>query len=122
MRRMLLGLTVTLAMSAAAIAQDKTGPNGGLVSGKAGHETELVLSASELTVFLLDDGKAESTKGASVKAVVQEAGKATTIELANIDDKKLVGKLAAPLGKGAIVVLTGKDDHGHTITARYVLK
>ena len=35
--------------------------------------------------------------------------------------KKMVGKLPAPVGKGAIVVLTGKDDHGDVISARYVL-
>jgi hypothetical protein len=33
----------------------------------------------------------------------------------------MVGRLAAPLAKGAIVVLTGKDDHGDVISARYVL-
>ena len=33
----------------------------------------------------------------------------------------MVGKLAAPLGKGAIVVLTGKDHHGDVVNARYVL-
>jgi hypothetical protein len=33
--------------------------------------------------------------------------------------KRLVAKLAAPLGKGAIVVLTGKDHHGDAVSARY---
>ena len=26
------------------------------------------------------------------------------------------------LGKGAIVVVTGKDDHGHAVNARYVIE
>ena len=37
------------------------------------------------------------------------AGKTTTINLADQDGKKLVAKLPAPLDKGAIVVVTGKD-------------
>ena len=103
-----------------AIAQGKTkGPNGGLVAGKGGHQTELVLSPAEITVYILDHGKAHDTKGIKIKAVIQEGGKTTSVDLAS-DGKKLVGKLAAPVGKGAVVVLTGKDDHGDVISARYV--
>ena len=36
-----------------ALAQ-KTGPNGGLLAGKDGHQTELVVSPTELTVYILD--------------------------------------------------------------------
>ena len=56
-----------------------------------------------------------------IKAVVQHAGKTSNVDLVAADGKKMVGKLPAPLGKGAIVVLTGKDDHGDVISARYVL-
>ena len=105
-----------------AMAQGKTkGPNGGLVAGKGGHQTELVLSPAEVTVYILDHGKAHDTKGIKVKAVIQESGKTTSIDLAS-DGKKLAGKLAAPVGKGAVVVLTGKDDHGGVISARYVVE
>jgi maltose-binding protein MalE len=110
-----------LALAQPALAQ-KTGPNGGMVAGKEGHETELVVSASDLTVYILDHGKVHDTKGIKMKAVIQDAGKSTSVDLVAADGKKMVGKLAAPLGKGAIVVISGKDDHGDVISARYVLK
>lgn len=106
----------------AAQAKAKLGPNGGQLAGKSGHETELVVSQTELTVYLIDKGKAHSTKGASLRAVVQEAGKSTTVQLADVKNEKLVGKLAQPLGKGAIVVITGKDDHGDAVSVRYVIE
>ena len=112
---------LSLAFAGSAMAQQKSVPNGGMIAGKDGHETELVVTAAELTVYILDDGKIHDTKGTNLKAIVQDGGKVTPIELKDADGKKLVGKLAAPLAKGAIVVLTGKDDHGHGISARYVI-
>jgi hypothetical protein len=109
-----------LGAAAPAMAQ-KTGPNGGLVAGKGSHQTELVVSPTALTIFILHDGKTDDTKGVSIRAVVQVGGKTTTIGLVNQNGKRLVGTLAAPLGKGAIVVLTGKDHHGDAISARYVV-
>jgi hypothetical protein len=110
-----------LAATPIAFAQ-KTGPNGGLLAGKEGaHQTELVVSPTELVVYVIDGGKVHESKGVKLRAVVQEAGKTATIDLVAADGKKMVGKLAAPLGKGAIVVLTGKDDHGDVISARYVI-
>jgi hypothetical protein len=47
--------------------------------------------------------------------------KSYQINFVDADGKRLVAKLAAPLGKGAIVVLTGKDHHGDQFNARYVL-
>jgi hypothetical protein len=98
------------------------GPNGGLVGGTGGHQTELVVSPTELTVYLLEDGKVHETKGANFRAVVQQAGKTTTINLVDQDGKRMVGKLAAPLQPGTIVVVTGKDHHGDRVNARYVIK
>lgn len=116
-------LIAAAAVSAPAFAHEGPGPNGGLVFGKdEAHETELVVTPTDLTVYLLENGKAESTKGASLKAVVQNGGSTSAVELADSGNTKFVGKLAAPLGAGAVVVLTGKDEHGHAITSRYVLK
>lgn len=112
---------VMLAAAHPALAQ-KAGPNGGLVAGKGDHQTELVVSATELAVYILDHGKPHETKGVKIKAVIQHEGKTVSVDLADAAGKKLVGKLPAPLAKGAIVVLTGKDDHGDVISARYVLK
>jgi hypothetical protein len=122
LRKLARSIVPALMLAAAqpALAQ-KTGPNGGLLAGKAGHQTELVVSPTELTVYVLDHGKVHDTKGVKIKAVVQQAGKTTSIDLVAADGKKMVGKLSAPLGKGAIVVLTGKDDHGDVISSRYVL-
>jgi hypothetical protein len=114
----LLALSVTAAQPS--LAQN-TGPNGGLLAGKGDHQTELLVSPTELTVYILDHGKVHDTKGVKVRAVIQQAGKTTSVDLVAADGKKLVGKLPAPIGKGAIVVLTGKDEHGDVISARYVL-
>ncbi len=111
----------TLALATPALAQ-KTGPNGGMLAGKSGHETELVIKPDELTVYMIDNGKAHSTKGATLRAVVQTGATAATIPLQSVDDKKFVGKLSSPIAPGAIVVLTGKDDHGDAVSARYVIK
>lgn len=117
----ILALLMTLLLAATAQAQ-KVGPNGGMLAGKDGHETELVVTPTELTIYIIEDSKAHSTKGVSLRAIVQHGGKSTTVALADVDNKKLVGKLESPLGAGAIVVISGKDDHGHVISARYTIK
>jgi hypothetical protein len=121
LRRHLI-LTAALTFLAATPLLAQTGPNGGLVAGAGHHKTELVVSPTELTVYLLEDGKAHESKGTTMRAVIQQAGKSTTLNLADQDGKKLVAKLPAPLAKGAIVVLTGKDHHGDRFNARYVIK
>ena len=98
----------------------KAGPNGGMMMGKDGHETELIVSPSELTVYLHENGKPEDVKGAKFRAVVQEGGKNTTVNFV-VDGKRLVAKIAAPLGKGAVVVITGTDGDNHMISSRYVI-
>jgi hypothetical protein len=122
MRKSALTMILALVLAAAqpALAQ-RAGPNGGLVAGKGGHQTELVVTPAEITVFILEDGKTHDAEGVKIRAVVQDGGKTASIDLVNVGGKKLVGKLSAPLGKGAIVVLSGKDDHGDVISARYVL-
>jgi hypothetical protein len=114
--------TACLLATAGHVLAQQTGPNGGLVGGTGAHQTELVVSPTELTVYLLEDGKAHESKGTSMRAVIQQSGKTTTVNFADQDGKKLVAKLSAPLDKGTIVVLTGKDHHGDQFNARYVLK
>ncbi len=120
-RRLALIVGALVVLTAAALAQSK-GPNGGLMSGTGGHQAELVVSPTELTVYLLEDGKPHESKGTSMRAVIQQAGKTTTITFAQAQGEKLIAKLPAPLDKGAIVVLTGKDHHGDQFNARYVIK
>lgn len=116
-----IAAAVTLALAAPASAQ-KAGPNGGVVYSKAGHDAELVIAPAELTVFLSHEGKPEGTKGVSLKAVIQQGGGNASIAFADVDGKKLVAKLGAPLAPGAIVVVTGKDHHGDVISLRHVVK
>lgn len=119
--KMVLALLVALLLVPSAHAQN-AGPNGGMLAGKAGHEIELVVAPTELTVYIIDHGKAHSTKGVSLRAIVQQGGKSTTVPLVNVENNKLVGKLANPIGAGAVVVVTGKDDHGDVLSARYSIK
>lgn len=116
-----VGTLAVLIAVVPALAQ-VTGPNGGLVSGTGGHQTELVLSHTELTVYLLENGKPHKSKGTTMRAVIQQGGKTATVNFVDQMGEKLVAKLPAPLDKGAIVVLTGKDHHGDQFNARYVIK
>jgi hypothetical protein len=113
-------IACALASAPSAVAQ-KAGPNGGLLAGKVGHETELVVTPAELRVYLIDHGKIHSIEGVRVRAVISQDGKTRTVALVP-DGDKFVAKLPAPLAKGAIVVITGKDDHGDAVSARYILK
>jgi hypothetical protein len=116
---LILAMTAILAAATPVLAQ-KAGPNGGLLGGSGKHQTELVVTASDLTVYLLEDGKLHDSKDASLRAVIQQGGKSTTVNFVP-DGKKLVAKLPAPVDKGTIVVLTGKDHHGDLFNARYVI-
>jgi hypothetical protein len=118
---LLAGIVALLGTAMPALAQTK-GPHGGMVAaGKEGHQTELVVRGTEVTVYLLHEGQTHESTGTSLRAVIQQSGKTTTVSLVDQGGERLVGKLAAPLAKGAIVVLTGKDHHGHAISARYVI-
>lgn len=115
-----LAVALLLGTSVPSFAQ-KLGPNGGLLGGSGSHQAELVVAPEQLTVYLLENGKLQDSKGASFRVVVQQEGKTTTINLTDDGGKRLVAKLAAPLAKGAIVVLSGKDHHGDQLNARYVV-
>lgn len=121
MRKTILSLAFLAAMGTASpvLAQAK-GPNGGIISGEKGHAVELLTGSTEMTVYLLDDGKVEAPKGANVRAVIQDGSKNETVAL-TVDGNKLVGKLNAPLNKGARVVVSGKDGEGHTVQGRFVI-
>ena len=116
----IVGVVALLGATAPSFAQG-TGPNGGLVAGTGSHKTELVVSPTALTVYLLEDGKPHKSNGTTMRAVVQQGGKTITINFVDQEGKRLVGKLEAPLSKGAIVVVTGKDHHGDQFNARYVV-
>jgi hypothetical protein len=123
MRRVVAAfISVALICSVRAFAQ-QLGPNGGLLGAPSGdHQAELVLSPAEVTVYILEKGKVHDTTGAKMRIVIQHSGKAKTIDLTDQQGKRLTGKLDAPIEKGAIVVVNGRDKHGDVISARYVIK
>jgi hypothetical protein len=121
MSRALSLIAALLLLLGIGIAQEK-GPNGGLVAGKGSHKTELVVTPTELVVYLLEDGKVHEATGTTMRAVIQQSGKTTTVNLADHGGRRLVGKLVEPIIAGAIIVLSGRDHHGDALSARYVLK
>jgi hypothetical protein len=109
-----------LAPLAPALAQTK-GANGGDVVVMENHPIEFVSKGQEIAFYILDeDGKsAVPTKGATARAVVQDAGKTTAITLEPGEPNKFVGKLDMPLGTKARVVFSAKVA-GHILQARFV--
>lgn len=80
---------------------------------------EMVASASSLVFHMSEDHKPMDLKGVAFKAIVQADG-ATKILPLTPEGDTLVAKLDAPLPKGAIIAISGKDGHGHTVQARIV--
>lgn len=113
-------IAIAFVLSVRPVMAQKVGPNGGMMMGKDGHETELIVSPTELTVYLHENGKPEDVKGAKFRAVIQEGSTNATVTFV-VDGKRLVAKIAAPLGKGAVVVITGTDGDNHMISSRYVV-
>lgn len=119
MRTLLPALAILAAGFAGPALAQAAGPNGGQTVVADGHPIELVSSGTQLTFYVMDeDGKPVDTAGLSAKAFVQAGGKTTTVTLAPEAPNKLTGALAAPLDKGAKVVLSSKL-HGHNLQARF---
>lgn len=113
-------LMVTAALPALAHEEAK-GPHGGQVIDSAGHHLEFVPSTTELTFFLSDEaGKPLPSAGSSGKAIVQDAGKTSQLDLAPADPDKLTAKLAAPLASGAKIAVTATMADGHALQALFV--
>lgn len=92
---------------------------GQFVEVQGHHGVEMVAGADALVFHLTEDGLPMKLNGTTFKAVVQsEAG--TKVLPLKADGAKLSAALDAPLPSGAKVALSGKDDHGHTIQARFV--
>ena len=121
--RLVLGSALILASVSGAVANEAAkGPNGGAVVDVAGHHVEFVPSATEMTFYLTGEADAPiASTGAKVKAIAQDAGKTAQIDLAPVEPNKLVGKLTAPLTKGAKVVVSGVLSDGHSLQAKFVM-
>lgn len=121
MKPSILAAALTLAIATGSAFAQPRGPNGGLVAGSSDHQVELVIAPAEITVYLLDDGKVTPVQGANVRAVVQEGGRTTTVALAVAGANRLTGRLQAPLASGARLVVSGRDGHNHSVSARFVV-
>jgi hypothetical protein len=116
--------SVALLMAAiafgAAAQTTKKGSNGGDVVVVEGHPVEFVSKDLEITFYILDeDGQTPvATAGLTGRAVVQNAGKTTAVNLAAAEPNKLVGQLQMPLGSKARVVFSAKVA-GHNLQARF---
>ena len=98
------------------------GPNGGPVVDHAGHHLELVTTGTELVLYLAEeaDRPLSSAGTRNARAVVQDGGRTTTVQLTPAEPNRLVGKLAQPLGPGARVVVSATMADGHAVQARFV--
>jgi hypothetical protein len=118
-------LAIALLMAAMAVsiriaeAQNK-GANGGEVVVIENHPIEFVSKGQEIIFYILDeDGKTPvQTQGTQGRAVIQDAGKTTAINLLPAEPNKLVGQLPVPLGSKARVVFSAKVA-GHNLQARF---
>jgi len=116
-------MAAILSLSPPALSHEaEKGPNGGAILDVEGHHIELVATPGALTFYLTDENVAPITStGTKIKAIVQDGGKTTQLELSPEDPNKLTVKTAAPVGSGAKVVVTGTLPDGHKLQGRFVI-
>ena len=125
MRQIILAAALSAAFATVAFAQEgATGPNGGPVVETHDVFVEMTVEGDNLVLhFAGEDGKAIPSDGTTkARAIVQDAGKTTTVALETQAPNRLVGALAGPLGPGARVVVSATLADGHAIQARFVNK
>ena len=114
-----LGLALVLA--GPALAQ-KPGKHGGQTAVVAGHhDAELVIEPTRIVLYLTNHGKPLSAKDNAIKVTVQNGPNKMELKL-KVEADHLVGPLDVPLNKGAIVLLSGKAEDGHSVSARFTVK
>jgi hypothetical protein len=120
MKRLCIALLIAVLPFGAAAQVSKKGVNGGAVVVMEGHPIEFVARGQEITFYILEDdaNSPTPTAGATGRAVIQDAGKITAVELSPAEPNMFVGKLAAPLGSNARVVFSAKVA-GHNLQARF---
>ncbi len=123
MKRILIALFAAAALPLAALAHGAAKePNGGLVFDAAGHHVEMVAKGTDLVLYLTegDDKPLASADAKNARAIVQDGGKTTTVQLSPAEPNKLVGALPSPLGSGARIVVSVTMADGHAVQARFV--
>ena len=122
MKRLILILGLAAFPFPATAHEVAKGPNGGPVVDSGGHHVEMVVSGTELVLFLTegDDKPLTSAGTKNARAIVQDGGKTATVALRPAEPNKLVGTLAQPLGPGARIVVSATMADGHVVQARFV--
>lgn len=114
-------LGLALALAGPALAQ-KAGKHGGQTAVVAGHhDAELVIEPSKIVLYLTNHGKPLSAKDNAIKVTIQDGDKKSEVPL-KVESDRMTGPLASPLNKGAIVLLSGKTEDGHGVSARFTVK
>jgi hypothetical protein len=119
----ILVLTFPLALLVASNATAETakkGANGGDVVVMENHPIEFVSKGQEITFYILDeDGRSPvMTAGLTGRAVIQDGGKTTAVNLSPAEPNRFVGQLQMPLGPHARIVFSAKVA-GHNLQARF---
>ena len=119
-KRLSVALLFAVIAHSATAQGPKKGANGGDVVVVEGHPIEFVSKGQEIIFYILeDDGQTPTqTKGTTGRAVVQDGGKTTAVNLSPKEPNLLVGQLAMPLGSKARVVFSAKVAD-HTLQARF---
>ena len=98
------------------------GPNGGPVVDSAGHHVEMVAKGTDLVLYLTegDDRPLVSAGIKNARALVQDGGKTTAVQLSPAEPNRLLGMRPSPLGSGARVVVSVRMADGRTVQGRFV--
>ncbi len=121
MLKSMVALAILGFASTASAHEVSKAPNGGPVVDVAGHHVEMVAKGTEFVLYLTDaaDKPLSSAGTKAARAIVQDAGKTSTVGLSAIEPTKLVGTLAQPLGAGARIVISATLADGHALQARF---
>src|SRR5262245_66335040 len=114
--RLSLALLMVAIGSAATAEPAAKGANGGDVVVMENHPIEFVSKGQEITFYILDeDGQTPvSTAGLTGRAVIQDGGKTTAVNLSPADPNRFVGQLQMPLGSSARGVVYAEVE-GHDV-------
>ena len=124
MRRILLAVFATLALSPAAFAQGHghgdRGPNGGPMQDIVGIHAELVTSDRTLTFHLFDEGNRPVPAGGYSGSVLIGSGQARqVVQLAPGAENTLVGTAATAPARGTQMTLQLRNPAGRSGQARF---
>lgn len=122
MRLLLVTVTLTAGMLAAAAHEPRKGPNGGaLVDAGKSYHVEMIARGTEEVVVILSDAqdKPVSSAGFKANAILIVNGKPQRFALEPTEGGRLTGKapVAVPAGTKGAVQLTGPD--GVTAQAKF---